>query len=77
MEIVDSQRVNSAFQSLGYLIDVYEDCVVLRARDFGVVSGNAMINPEWVPIATYKIDTTIQSIKENTFVDTSGAITTG
>ena len=77
MEIVDSQRVNSAFQSLGYLVDVYEDCVVLRARDFGVVGNNTMINPQWLPIATYKIDTTIQSVEENTFVDTSGVITTG
>ena len=76
MEVVDGQRVNSAFQSLGYLVDVYEDCVVLRARDFGVVSGNAMINPEWVPIATYKIDTTIQSVEENTYTDSTGTIVT-
>ena len=36
--------------SEGYIVDVYDDCIVLNGRDF--VGGN------WLPIATYKIDTT-------------------
>lgn len=42
-------------ESQGYIVDVYKDCIVLRGRDFGTLSNNAMINPKWIPIASYKI----------------------
>ena len=67
MKIENGQRVNSQFESLGYVVDVYDDCIVLRARDFGVVSGDEIVNPKWLPIATYKIDTKITQIPENGF----------
>lgn len=54
--------------SQGYIVDVYDDCIVLNGIDF--------INNECVPLGTYKIDTTLQTIEENTFTDSTGTITT-
>lgn len=51
-----------------YLADVYTDCVVMRAY-------NLLTNEE-VPIALYKIDTTLQTVAANTFTDSTGTITT-
>jgi len=68
-EITDGKRVvSSAYTSLGYLADVFEDTVVLRGRDFN--------KGEWIPIATYKLDTPLQSIDAHTFTDKSGTIIT-
>ena len=55
-------------ESSGYVVDVYQNHIVLRGRDF--VAG------KFVPIATYCIDTTLQTIAPNTFVDSTGTITT-
>jgi predicted phosphodiesterase len=41
--------------SEGYLVDVYENCIVLRGRDF--------IKQKYLPIANYLLDTTIQTIE--------------
>ena len=64
--------VNGALTSAdgndGYLVDVFTNRVVLRGRDF--------VNNKWLPIATYKIDTTLQTIEANTFTDSTGTITT-
>lgn len=40
--------------SQGYLVDVYENAIVLRGRDF--------IKGKYLPIANYLMDTTIQII---------------
>lgn len=40
--------------SEGYLVDVYENCIVLRGRDF--------IKGKYLPIANYLLDTTIKTI---------------
>ncbi len=69
MEIVNGERVNSTHQSLGYIVDVYDDSVVLKAVDFGEVKNNTMIDPKWIPIATYRLDTTIQTIEADSFDD--------
>ena len=53
-EIVDGE---ASVESLGYLVDVYADYIVLNARDFGTYSSGRMVNPNWIPIATYRIDT--------------------
>ena len=55
-------------KSQGILVDVYNDCIVLNGVDF--------VNNEYVPIGTYKIDTTLQTIEANTFTDSTGIITT-
>ena len=41
--------------SEGYLVDVYENCIILRGRDF--------IKGKYLPIANYLLDTTIQTVE--------------
>lgn len=55
-------------ESYGYIVDVYDDCVVLNGMD--------IINQKPVPLGVYKIDTTITEIEANTFTDSTGTINT-
>ena len=52
--------------SEGYIVDVYENGVVLKGRDF--VSG------KYLPIASYYLDTTLKSIEPDTYYDPTGTI---
>ncbi len=54
--------------SEGYVVDVYEDHIVLCGRDF--------VKGEFLPIAQYCLDTTLQTIAPNTFTDSTGTIVT-
>ncbi len=68
--MVDTENnvsVDDHYSSQGYLVDVYENYIVLRGRDF--------IKDEFLPIAQYCLDTTIQEISANTFTDETGIIT--
>lgn len=61
------KRVTDSSSSQGYLVDVYEDCIVFNGIEF---------NSEKVePLGTYKIDTALQTITANTFKDSTGTIT--
>lgn len=42
-------REQTTAESYGYLVDVYDDCIVLRGRDF--------VRNKWSGIGTFKIDT--------------------
>lgn len=53
--------------SQGYIVDVYDDCIVLNGMD--------LINNDYVPLGVYRIDTTLQTIEANTFIDNTGTIT--
>ena len=53
--------------SEGYVIEVYENGVYLRGRDF--------IKDEYLSIASYWLDTTLVDIPAKTFVDSTGTIT--
>ena len=53
---------------MGYVVDVYENHIILRGVDFG--------SNVCVPIATYCLDTTPQTIAEKTFTDSTGTIKT-
>ena len=55
-------------KSEGYVVDVYQNHIVLRGRDFVV--------EKFLPIATYCLDTTIIDIPANTFIDSTGTIMT-
>ncbi len=55
-------------KSQGYVVDVYENGICLKGRDF--------VNGQFMPIAQYYLDTTIKEIEKNTFVDTTGLIDT-
>ena len=54
--------------SEGYVVDVYENGIHLRGRDF--------VKEEFIPIASYWLDTTLQTIPEKTYTDSTGIITT-
>lgn len=51
-------------KGMGYVVDVYENHIVLRGRDFA--------NNKFVPIATYCLDTTLQNVAVATFKDITG-----
>ena len=55
-------------ESEGYVVDVYENVIVLRGRDF--------VNAKFLPIATYCLDTTLQNVTANTYTDSTGTIDT-
>jgi hypothetical protein len=55
-------------ESEGYVVDVYENGIHLRGRDF--------VKGEYLPIASYWLDTTLQTIEANTYTDSTGTITT-
>ena len=55
-------------ESEGYVVDVYKDGIHLRGRDF--------VKEEFLPIASYWLDTTLVNIPEKTYVDSTGTITT-
>lgn len=66
--IIDGVRTYQNDKSYGYLVDVYEDFIVLNGMNF--------INNQYCPLGVFKIDTTLQTIKANTFPDSTGTITT-
>lgn len=63
----DGVKVEVTTGSQGYIVDVYPDGIHLRGRDF--VAG------KFLPIASYWIDTTLQTIAAGTYTDPSGLIT--
>lgn len=65
---VDTTRVELFAESEGYVVDVYENGIHLRGRDF--------VKGEFLPIASYWLDTTLQTIPAGTYTDSTGTITT-
>lgn len=53
--------------SQGYVVDVYENAVVLKGRDFAA--------GEFIPVAIYCLDTTLQNVAAGTYTDSTGTIT--
>lgn len=54
--------------SQGYIVDVYDDCIVLN--------GYNLITKEYIPLGVYEIDTTLQTIEAGTFTDSTRTIVT-
>lgn len=67
-DITTGARVDVPGESQGYLMDVYENHVVLRGMDFA--------RGEFIPIANYCLDTTLQTVEAGTFTDSAGVIVT-
>ena len=67
-DCIDGALINRSNQSQGYIVDVYDDCIVLNGMD--------LINNKPVPLGVYKIDTTLLTVEANTFTDSTGIITT-
>ena len=66
-EVVDGKAQYASFkESEGYIVDVYENGIVLRGRDF--------VNDKFLPLATFYLDTTIQIIDEGSYYDPTGTI---
>lgn len=63
-----SAYVDKYLESEGYVVDVYPDGIHLIGRDF--TAG------ECLPIASYWLDTTLQTIAAKTYTDSTGTITT-
>lgn len=66
-DISSGDRVDKVETSQGYLMDVYENHIVLKGRDF--------VKGEFTPIAHYCVDTPLHTIPAGTFVDGTGTIT--
>lgn len=67
-DIVNDALSNIYAESEGYVVDVYENGIHLRGRDF--------VKGEFLPIASYWLDTTLQTIPAGTYTDSTGTITT-
>lgn len=63
-----SSRVEVYADSEGYVVDVYENGIHLRGRDF--------VRGEFLPIASYWLDTTLQAVEAGTYTDSTGTIVT-
>ena len=59
-------RTELADGSQGYVVDVYENGIHLRGRDFA--------KGEFLPIASYWVDTTLQTVEAGTFTDPTGMV---
>ena len=62
----DGTSAKESSGSQGCVVDVYENHIILRGRDF--------VANKFLPIATYCLDTTLQTIEANTFTDSTGMI---
>ena len=74
---VTRDRVDGATQyiyaeSEGYVVDVYDNYIILNGRDFIDNDADGHI----IPLGMYKIDTPLVTIEPNTFTDNTGTITT-
>lgn len=67
-DIIDGTLTNIYADSEGYVVDVYENGIHLRGRDF--------VKGEFLPIASYWIDTALQIIPAKSYTDSTGTITT-
>ena len=54
--------------SEGYMVDVYENGIHLRGRDF--------VRKQFLPIASYWLDTTLKTVDAGTYQDSTGTIRT-
>lgn len=63
-----SSRKEIYADSEGYVVDVYKNGIHLRGRDF--------VKGEYLPIASYWLDTTIQTVAAGTYADSTGTIIT-
>ena len=48
VDLVNKKSVDDRKASEGYIVDVYDDCIVLNGRDF--------VKNEWIPMGVFKVD---------------------
>lgn len=65
--LVEDNEQHAVFEaSEGYVVDVYENGVILRGRDF--------VHDKFLRIASFYLDTTLQTISAETYYDPTGTI---
>ena len=69
-DIVDGTLKNIFAESEGYVVDVYENGIHLRGRDFAYNNYEG----RWLPIASYWLDTTLQTIPAGSYTDSTRTI---
>ena len=67
-DIVDGSLTEVYEESEGYVVDVYESGIHLRGRDF--------LKGSFLPIASYWIDTALQTVPANSYSGTAGLTAT-
>ena len=67
VNIASGERVTITEGSQGYIVDVYDNHIVLRGRDFST--------GKFLPIATYCLNTSLKPIEAGTYTDDTGIIT--
>lgn len=67
-EYENAAYVQKYSESEGYVVDVYPNGIHLRGRDF--------VKGEFLPIASYWLDTTLQNVAAGTYTDPTGTIQT-
>lgn len=65
-DLGDGALTNIYADSEGYVVDVYKNGIHLRGRDF--------VKGEFLPIASYWLDTTLQTVAAGTYTDPTGTI---
>lgn len=60
------QKTSDPERRAGYLTEVYADCIILKGYNF--------YKSEYVPIAQYKIDTTLRTVEAGSFEDSTGIL---
>ena len=68
LSVVNPSITTIYAESEGYVVDVYENGIHLRGRDFAA--------GEFLPVASYWLDTTLQTVAAGTYTDSTGTITT-
>jgi hypothetical protein len=78
VDVETNEAVYSVTESQGYLVDVYDDYIILNGIGLtGVTSADVASKQYQVyPLGTYKIDTPLVTVEANTFTDSTGTITT-
>ena len=66
-DIIDGTLADIYADSEGYVVDVYENGIHLRGRDF--------VKETYLPIACYWLDTALQTVAAGTYTDSTGTIT--
>ena len=65
-KVSGTSLTNNFAGSEGYIVDVYENAIILRGQDF--------VNDKFLPIATYLLDTTLQNVEADSYSDPTGTI---
>ena len=63
------KRVPDNNSSMGYLVDVYEDCIVYNGIDFN--------KNEFAPTGVFKVDKPIQIVDADTYTDNTNIVACG